>query len=166
MESNKASREREAILKTLRPLIGTGNDGSSSESTIEVAMKDTSEQDFQAVVAAKLTEKVLLTEAGRDKETSKIKNEEKQKKRRKKGQLNAAEKKEKAVHLIPKQHHKFAEYLPLHELWRSYISEIVASPPLSAIENPSSNLYFKLLKADFHGALFTGLYLCSHREFR
>ena len=66
---------------------------------------------------------------------------------------------------------RFDLFLPLHHLWMGYMSELLglsrepSSANTSAMEKamPSSGSMFpKLLKADFHGSIMTGLYNCHY----
>lgn len=62
---------------------------------------------------------------------------------------------------------RFDLFLPLHHLWMGYMSELLglsrepsnASTSAMAKAMPSSaSMHPKLLKADFHGSIMTGLY--------
>jgi ribonuclease P protein subunit POP4 len=65
---------------------------------------------------------------------------------------------------------RFDLFLPLHLLWMGYMSELLGlSPPPSTpatelIPNASS-MHAKLVKADFHGSILTGMQVlssCAH----
>lgn len=54
-------------------------------------------------------------------------------------------------------------FLPLHSLWRGYISELLGLPPRPLQPSPDSpripkveNMQTKLVKADFHGSIVSG----------
>ncbi|XP_028665497.1 ribonuclease P protein subunit p29 [Erpetoichthys calabaricus] len=74
-----------------------------------------------------------------------------QKKKKSKG-LSAKQKREmKLFHLKPEQQ-RYAQFLPLNELWKQYIRDLCNG--LSPESNPQM-IQSKLLKADFHGAIVT-----------
>ena len=57
---------------------------------------------------------------------------------------------------------RFNLFLPLHSLWLGYMSELLALSPPTAPSSfttaPSAaNMHAKLVKADFHGAIITGM---------
>jgi ribonuclease P protein subunit POP4 len=63
---------------------------------------------------------------------------------------------------------RFALFLPLHNLWRGYMSELLglpiapAAPSVTASYTPNSAaMHTKLVKADYHGAYLTGASACS-----
>ena len=62
---------------------------------------------------------------------------------------------------------RFDLFLPLHHLWMGYMSELLGLSPQPSSANPypmakvvpsSASMHPKLLKADFHGSIMTGLY--------
>lgn len=63
-------------------------------------------------------------------------------------------------------HSRFDLFLPLHRLWLGYMSELLALsvPPPSIVSSglqalPAvAGMHAKLVKADFHGSIITGLY--------
>lgn len=62
--------------------------------------------------------------------------------------MSARERRQRHLFHVPRDGHVFSQYLPLHELWQQYIDD-VCGPGVSV-----SALEQRLLKADFHGALF------------
>jgi len=63
--------------------------------------------------------------------------------------FNAKEKKKRKIYMIPLDCRKFSMYIPLHNLWFSYMEKLLG-------KNLSPNVVqSKLLRADFHGCLMT-----------
>lgn len=67
--------------------------------------------------------------------------------------LNAQQRKKLKLVDIKQEEQRFELYLPLHSLWKDYMSDLVNLEKLSAKNMPEFET--KLLKADFHGALLT-----------
>ncbi|KAF5886543.1 ribonuclease P protein subunit p29, partial [Clarias magur] len=66
--------------------------------------------------------------------------------------LNAKERRALGVFQLKPEHQKYDLFLPLHDLWKQYITELCNGL------RPESNVQVmqqKLLKADFHGAILT-----------
>ncbi|XP_061564190.1 ribonuclease P protein subunit p29 [Cololabis saira] len=66
--------------------------------------------------------------------------------------LNACQKRKLKIFQIKPEHQRYELFLPLHDLWRQYITDLCGGL------KPSSNPQFvqqKFLKADFHGAIIT-----------
>lgn len=65
---------------------------------------------------------------------------------------------------VPKLRCRYQLFVPLHHLWMSYMSELLAlAPPPTDNSLPteksipsSQAMYPKLVKADFHGAIISG----------
>ena len=84
-------------------------------------------------------------------------------KSRKPKPLSAKQKRALCIYDIPREQQKYAIYEPLHEMWCSYIREVLgisaeSSNASAARENQGTNLSLqvagpKLVSADFHGAL-------------
>ena len=74
-----------------------------------------------------------------------------QKRKRRKKLVSSRLTREARLHHIPKEEQKYAHFLPLHSLWEQYIR--------STFKSGSNELSIRaderLLKIDFHGALFT-----------
>ncbi|XP_062845785.1 ribonuclease P protein subunit p29 [Trichomycterus rosablanca] len=66
--------------------------------------------------------------------------------------LNSKERRELRVFHLKPEHHKYELFLPLHELWKQYITDLCNA--LKPESNPQM-IQQKLLKADFHGAILT-----------
>lgn len=68
--------------------------------------------------------------------------------------LSSKKKKELKLHSIPHKEQKYELYLPLHELWVSYIEELLQA--VGRGEGKGTNqaqMNQRLLKADFHGSI-------------
>ncbi|KAM3626000.1 uncharacterized protein V6R79_021104 [Siganus canaliculatus] len=66
--------------------------------------------------------------------------------------MTARQKRALKIFQIKPEHQKYKLFLPLHELWKEYITDLCGGL------KPSSSPQFvqqKLLKADFHGAIIT-----------
>ncbi|XP_076578693.1 ribonuclease P protein subunit p29 isoform X2 [Chaetodon auriga] len=78
---------------------------------------------------------------------------DKLKRNRKKAKgLSAQQKRTMKIFQIKPEHQRYKLFLPLHELWRQYITDLCSGL------KPTSSPQFvqqKLLKADFHGAIIT-----------
>lgn len=63
--------------------------------------------------------------------------------------LNARQRRELGIYDIPKEALKYENFVPLHDLWLGYIKELYD-------QGQDIKVFAqKLLKADFHGAIFT-----------
>ncbi|CAI2188401.1 1150_t:CDS:2 [Funneliformis geosporum] len=106
---------------------------------------ETTTKDPAKIYAAKVKDKVLLLD-------NPLKSSNEKKKRmllkKKFKAMSAKEKKQTKIYEIPKECHKYAIFIPLHELWLQYIEELYGK------SNPNSFAQ-KLLRADFHGAILT-----------
>lgn len=69
-------------------------------------------------------------------------------KNKKDGKLTAKEKRRLKVYDIPKSAHQYRLFEPLAELWQGYMDKLLLQG--------TANFEQKLIKADFHGAHFTG----------
>ncbi|KAL5466873.1 hypothetical protein EMCRGX_G031030 [Ephydatia muelleri] len=63
--------------------------------------------------------------------------------------LSAKKKREMKLYEIPKAQQSYDQYLPLHNLWKDYVTDLLQP---SKTSNPS-HLSQKVLKADYHGAI-------------
>lgn len=57
---------------------------------------------------------------------------------------------------------RFDLFVALHNLWMDYMSETLALPPASSgstqhVQAQAAGMHAKLIKADFHGAMITGI---------
>ncbi|KAM9366648.1 ribonuclease P protein subunit p29 [Symphorus nematophorus] len=66
--------------------------------------------------------------------------------------LNARQKRAMKIFHIKPEHQKYELFLPLHELWKQYITDLCGG--LKPTGSPQF-VQQKLLKADFHGAIIT-----------
>ncbi|XP_034039837.1 ribonuclease P protein subunit p29 [Thalassophryne amazonica] len=83
---------------------------------------------------------------------SRPKKEKASRKERKAQRLSARQKRAMKIFQIKPEHQRYDLFLPLHELWKSYITDLCGGL------KPSSSPHViqqKLLKADFHGAIIT-----------
>jgi len=60
--------------------------------------------------------------------------------------MSAKEKREQKIFDIPPNLQKYEMYLPLHELWKQYIGDVIKDVTFQALDA-------KIVKADFHGAI-------------
>ncbi|CAA7265715.1 unnamed protein product [Cyclocybe aegerita] len=89
----------------------------------------------------------------------------KERERKKLGKIGKREAKEKGVWKFDESQAKFHLFLPLHQLWMGYMSELlglqrqpaqISSTAAAARAMPgSAGMHPKLLKADFHGSIMT-----------
>lgn len=75
---------------------------------------------------------------------------EKRKQRRKKT-LSRKEQRALGLHIIPPEIQNWNHFVDLHEMWKEYIQDVMSDATTDAI------IYARLVKADFHGALMTGI---------
>ncbi|XP_029702080.1 ribonuclease P protein subunit p29-like isoform X2 [Takifugu rubripes] len=78
---------------------------------------------------------------------------EKVKRRSKGSRMNAAQKRRMKLFTIRPEHQRYELFLPLHHLWRQYITDVCSG--LKPTSSPQF-LQQKLLKADLHGAVLSG----------
>lgn len=82
-------------------------------------------------------------------------------KRRKVKTLTAKEKRALRIHELPRDNCKWEFFEPIHMLWKGYMREILNVGPLNKPLNPnalkSAVVLPKLLKADYHGCILTGM---------
>lgn len=64
--------------------------------------------------------------------------------------LNARQRRQLGIYDIPKEALKYENFVPLHDLWLGYMKELYGSGGQDI-----KTFAQKLLKADFHGAIFT-----------
>ncbi|KAF9467540.1 Rof/RNase P-like protein [Collybia nuda] len=82
--------------------------------------------------------------------------------KKKLGGIGKREAKEKGVWTFDKAQAKFDLFLPLHNLWLGYMSELLGLPqqtpgvpPTAQTVPASSGMHPKLVKADYHGSIMT-----------
>ncbi|KAJ3282099.1 RNase P/RNase MRP complex subunit, partial [Borealophlyctis nickersoniae] len=95
---------------------------------------------------------LLLDNPPPDESERKRRKEERNVKRRRKRDKVMGSKERKRLGLwdVPKEVCRYANFLPLHELWVQYMNELVGpATPTPAVLLP------KMTKADFHGAIMT-----------
>ncbi|KAG1735342.1 RNase P subunit p29-like protein [Suillus paluster] len=85
---------------------------------------------------------------------------ESEKKKRKTGALGRRSTYAKGLWKLENGAEKFDLFLPLHQLWMGYMSELLGLSPPSSVPATkampsSSSMHAKLVKADFHGSLLT-----------
>jgi len=107
-----------------------------------------------------------------------------EKEKKKKGTISKREAKAKGVWRLDETQAKYVEdnhhgmltddfiyrfdlFLPLHHLWMGYMSELLglaqkssSTSPTTQLMPPAAGMHPKLVKADFHGSIMTGM---SHR---
>lgn len=109
---------------------------------------------------------MLLDNPARESRTKKEMDEKrlrrkKQKESKSLGIIGKREAKEKGVWKFDESQAKFALFVPMHNLWMGYMSELLGLSRYSAsVSSPqtmpgSSGMHPKLLKADFHGSIMT-----------
>ena len=65
---------------------------------------------------------------------------------------------------------RFALFLPLHHLWMGYMSELMELAQPNTGKRPgdcmlgSAGMHAKLVKADLHGSILTGMSSGSYRD--
>ncbi|XP_035226441.1 ribonuclease P protein subunit p29-like isoform X2 [Stegodyphus dumicola] len=65
--------------------------------------------------------------------------------------LNANEQRKLAIFKVDPQTTKFSTFIPVHELWKKYMQGILQLKEI--LPDDLSNIYQKLLKADYHGCM-------------
>ncbi|XP_075907843.1 ribonuclease P protein subunit p29 [Nelusetta ayraudi] len=66
--------------------------------------------------------------------------------------LNAQQKRKNNIYQIKPEHQRYETFLPLHELWKQYVTDLCCG--MTSSSSPQF-VQQKLLKADFHGAVIT-----------
>ncbi|XP_072321087.1 ribonuclease P protein subunit p29 [Eucyclogobius newberryi] len=110
-----------------------------ARSFLRRSLRDGSRSDVKEI----LTHKALILGYTRPKK-------DKPKKNKKAKGLNAKQKRDLKIFHIKAEHQKYELFLPLHELWKQYITDLCNG--LQPTTNPQL-VQGKLLKADFHGAV-------------
>lgn len=117
--------------------------GADAEAFTKAFVKNSIPHMKDAAVEDMLARKAVVLEYKRPKK--------KVKKRKAKG-LNAKERRRLKIFQLKPEHQKYQLFLPLHDLWKSYIEDLCNG--LKPGSNPQV-IQQKLLKADFHGAILT-----------
>ncbi|KAF8645581.1 hypothetical protein AX16_007725 [Volvariella volvacea WC 439] len=138
----------------------------------------TQASDPASIYAARIQNRqIMLENPARESRTKKLLEEKKQrrkeeKKRRKKGLIGKKEAGLKGIWKLDESQARYELFLPLHQLWVGYMSELLGlshrppatpgpsqssvPPRASASAMPSSSsMHPKLVKADFHGSIMT-----------
>ncbi|TFY57749.1 hypothetical protein EVG20_g8421 [Dentipellis fragilis] len=78
------------------------------------------------------------------------------------GVMNRKEATEKGLWKLKKEETKYELFVPLHQMWMGYMSELLSLLPAPASGTPdpaaapsSAGMHAKLVKADFHGSIMT-----------
>ncbi|KAL0581441.1 RNase P/RNase MRP complex subunit [Marasmius crinis-equi] len=114
--------------------------------------------------------KILLENPVRESRSRKEQEEKRQRRaahrqKKKSGVISRREAKEKGVWKLDESQAKFHLFLPLHQLWMGYMSELLGLPRAGSSSNRaptlkdvpgSAGMHAKLVKADFHGSIITG----------
>jgi ribonuclease P protein subunit POP4 len=64
--------------------------------------------------------------------------------------ITSREKRQLGLYTIPKQCHRYDLFLPLHELWKGYMEELLGNSSSPLVHSQ------KLVKADYQGAIMSG----------
>uniref|UniRef100_H3CLN9 Ribonuclease P protein subunit p29 n=1 Tax=Tetraodon nigroviridis TaxID=99883 RepID=H3CLN9_TETNG len=118
---------------------------SQAEACTQAFLKNSFKHHKGLDVADLLNYKAVMLEYSRPKK-------DKLKKSKGRSRLNARQKRTMKIFKLKPEHQRYELFLPLHELWRQYITDLCAGL------KPTSSPQFvqqKLLKADFHGAVLT-----------
>jgi ribonuclease P protein subunit POP4 len=91
---------------------------------------------------------LLLEDAVPDYQARKQKKLEAKLKKRKKT-INRNERKSLGLHEIPEEARKWDFFVPLHELWKGYMKDVITDT------TNSDAVFSKFIKADLHGAILT-----------
>ncbi|KAM8735334.1 ribonuclease P protein subunit p29 [Acanthopagrus latus] len=119
---------------------------SKAQAFTKAFLKNSTQQQSQHKVQSMLSHKAVILGYSRPKKDKSRRNT-----KRAKG-LNARQKRAMKIFHIKPEHQRYELFLPLHELWRQYITDLCSG--LKSTSNPQF-IQQKLLKADFHGAIIT-----------
>lgn len=89
----------------------------------------------------------------KEEDKKELEKKKKNKKNKKDKKLTAREKRRLKVYDLPKEAHQYKLFEPLAELWQGYMDKLLLQG--------TANFEQKLIKADFHGAPFTGKFVRS-----
>uniref|UniRef100_A0A674N3N5 Ribonuclease P protein subunit p29 n=1 Tax=Takifugu rubripes TaxID=31033 RepID=A0A674N3N5_TAKRU len=117
---------------------------SQAETSTQVFLKSSIRNFRGADATSPLSYKAVMLEYSRPKK-------EKVKRRSKGSRMNAAQKRRMKLFTIRPEHQRYELFLPLHHLWRQYITDLLFCLWL---QQPQF-LQQKLLKADLHGAVLS-----------
>eukprot|EP00066_Takifugu_rubripes_P011321 XP_003979900.2 PREDICTED: ribonuclease P protein subunit p29-like [Takifugu rubripes] len=118
---------------------------SQAETSTQVFLKSSIRNFRGADATSPLSYKAVMLEYSRPKK-------EKVKRRSKGSRMNAAQKRRMKLFTIRPEHQRYELFLPLHHLWRQYITDVCSG--LKPTSSPQF-LQQKLLKADLHGAVLS-----------
>ncbi|XP_056876767.1 ribonuclease P protein subunit p29 isoform X3 [Takifugu flavidus] len=118
---------------------------SQAETSTQVFLKSSIRNFRGADATSPLSYKAVMLEYSRPKK-------EKVKRRSKGSRMNAAQKRRMKLFTIRPEHQRYELFLPLHHLWRQYITDVCGG--LKPTSSPQF-LQQKLLKADLHGAVLS-----------
>ncbi|XP_070821413.1 ribonuclease P protein subunit p29 isoform X2 [Chaetodon trifascialis] len=118
---------------------------SKAEAFTQAFLKNSLQHNTRHDVKTVLSYKAVILGYTRPKEDKLKRNSKKAK------GLSAQQKRTMKIFQIKPEHQRYKLFLPLHELWRQYITDLCSGL------KPSSPQFVqqKLLKADFHGAIIT-----------
>jgi ribonuclease P protein subunit POP4 len=115
----------------------------------ELVFKEFEFQNPRQIYDSKVKGKVLLLEDAVPDYQAKKQQKLEKKLRKKKKTMNRNERKRLGLHEIPKESQTWDFFVPLHELWTSYMNEILTDTTNATM------VHQKLIKADLHGAILT-----------
>lgn len=138
---------RAQIPRDLEKVLGVQSQSrSKAEAFTEAFLKRSIQQPSKHDLKSMLTHKAVILGYNKTK-----KERPKGSSRRAKG-LNARQKREMKLFDIKPEQQRYELFLPLHQLWRSYIIDLCGG--LTPASSPQS-VQLKLLRADFHGAIIS-----------
>ncbi|XP_071329024.1 ribonuclease P protein subunit p29 isoform X3 [Trachinotus anak] len=138
---------RAKIPRDLVKVLGVESQSSSkSEAFTKAFLKNSLQHHTRHDLKSMLSHKAVVLGYSRSKKDKLKRNSKKAK------GLNARQKRALKIFQIKPEHQRYELFLPLHELWRQYITDLCSGL------KPTCSPQFvqqKLLKADFHGAIIT-----------
>ncbi|XP_035507819.1 ribonuclease P protein subunit p29 [Morone saxatilis] len=138
---------RARIPRDLEKVLGVESQTSfKAEAFTQVFLKNSIQHHARYDVKAMLTHKAVILGYSRPKKDKSKRNSKKAK------GLNARQKRAMKIFQIKPEHQRYELFLPLHELWTQYITDLCNG---LKPEGSPQFVQQKLLKADFHGAIIT-----------
>jgi ribonuclease P protein subunit POP4 len=123
------------------------NGSAAADATLPALLKEylPNESEVQQTINTKIQGKKVHIDAADTTNRPKKKRSKSKIKR-----ITSREKRQLGLYTIPKHCHRYDLFLPLHELWKGYMEELLGNTTSALVHSQ------KLIKADYQGAILSG----------